>query len=102
MADQPLTEAEIELALSELPGWNHTEDRLERSWTFEGHLAAVTAATAVGWIQEQRNHHADLTIQYNRLIVSTTTHSAGHKVSEKDVELARAASVLLDQSATGT
>ncbi|WP_026924083.1 4a-hydroxytetrahydrobiopterin dehydratase [Glycomyces arizonensis] len=102
MTDQPLTEAEIELALSELPGWNHTGDRLERSWTFEGHLASVAAATAVGWLQEQRNHHADLTIQYNRLTVSTTTHSAGHKVSAKDVELAQAVSELLGQPPSGT
>ncbi|MCH7231144.1 4a-hydroxytetrahydrobiopterin dehydratase [Glycomyces sp. L485] len=96
MSDQPMTEAEIELALSELPGWHHERDRLERSWTFDGHLAAVSAASAVGWLQEQRNHHADLTIRYNKLTVSTTTHSAGHKVSEKDTELARAVTDLLD------
>lgn len=96
MTDQPLSEAEIELALSELPGWNHTEDRLEQSWTFDGHLAAVAAAAAVGWLQERRNHHADLTIQYNKLTVSTTTHSAGNKVSAKDTDLAQAVSALLD------
>jgi 4a-hydroxytetrahydrobiopterin dehydratase len=95
MSDQPLTEAEIELALSELPGWSHVGDRLERSWTFDGHLAAVSAAAAVGWLQERRNHHADLRIQYNKLTVSTTTHSAGHKVSAKDTDLAQAVSDLL-------
>jgi 4a-hydroxytetrahydrobiopterin dehydratase len=95
MTDAPLTEAEIELALSDLPGWNHVGDRLERSWTFQGHLAAIAAASAVGWLQERRNHHADLTIRYNRLGVSTTTHSAGHKISEKDVELAREISAIL-------
>lgn len=95
MTDQPLTEAEIELALSELPGWDHTADRLERSWTFDGHLAAVAAAAAVGWVQERRNHHADLTIRYNKLTVSTTTHSAGYKVSVKDTELAQVISTLL-------
>ncbi|WP_026929144.1 4a-hydroxytetrahydrobiopterin dehydratase [Glycomyces tenuis] len=96
MTDQPLTEAEIELALSELPGWNHTDDHLVCSWTFDGHLAAVSAAAAVGWLQERRNHHADLTIQYNKLTVSTTTHSAGHKVSAKDTALAQEVSALLD------
>ncbi|THV43542.1 4a-hydroxytetrahydrobiopterin dehydratase [Glycomyces buryatensis] len=96
MSDQPLTEAEIELALSDLPGWSHTRDKLERTWTFGGHLAAVAAASAVGWIQEQRNHHADLTIRYNKLTVSTSTHSAGNKVTAKDTELAGTVSALLD------
>ncbi|WP_100446014.1 4a-hydroxytetrahydrobiopterin dehydratase [Glycomyces xiaoerkulensis] len=96
MTDRALTEAEIELALSELPGWTHAGDRLEQSWTFNGHLAAVSAAAAVGWLQERRNHHADLTIRYNKLTVSTTTHSAGNKVSEKDTDLARAISEMLD------
>lgn len=96
MTDEPLTEAEIELALSDLHGWNHSGDRLEQTWTFDGHLAAITAASAVAWLQEQRNHHADLTIRYNKLSVSTTTHSAGHKVSAKDTELAGAISDLLD------
>ncbi|GAB3646881.1 4a-hydroxytetrahydrobiopterin dehydratase [Glycomyces tarimensis] len=96
MSDKPLTGADIELALSELPGWHHESDRLERSWTFDGHLAALAAAAAVGWLQEQRNHHADLTIQYNKLTVSTTTHSAQNKVSAKDTELARAISELLE------
>ncbi|GAB3230355.1 4a-hydroxytetrahydrobiopterin dehydratase [Glycomyces halotolerans] len=96
MTDQPLTEAEIELALSELPGWSHNGDRLEQTWAFDGHLPAVAAAVSVGWVQERRNHHADLTIRYNKLSVSTTTHSAGNKVSAKDVDLARAVSDLLD------
>ncbi|MDA1359385.1 4a-hydroxytetrahydrobiopterin dehydratase [Glycomyces luteolus] len=95
MSDQPLTEAEIELALSDLPGWSHIGDRLEQTWTFGGHLQALAAATAVGFLNEQRDHHADLTINYNRLRVSTTTHSAGNKVSAKDTDLARAVSDLL-------
>ncbi len=96
MSDQPLTEAEIELALSDLPGWSHVGDRLEQTWTFGGHLQALAAAAGVGLLNEQRNHHADLTINYNKLRVSATTHSAGHKVSAKDTDLARAVSHLLD------
>lgn len=96
MSDQPLTEAEIELALSELPGWSHVGDRLEQTWTFDGHLRALAAATAVGFLNEQRGHHADLTINYNKLRVSAATHSAGNKVSAKDTDLARAVSDLLD------
>ena len=96
MSDRPLTDAEIELALSELSGWAREADRLTRTWTFDGHPAALAAASAVGWVQEKRNHHADLTVSYNRLTVSATTHSAGNKVTEKDTRLAREVSDLLD------
>ncbi|HEX2144078.1 MAG TPA: 4a-hydroxytetrahydrobiopterin dehydratase [Glycomyces sp.] len=96
MSDKPLTEAEIELALSELPGWSHVGDRLEQTWTFGGHLETLAAAAAVGLLNEKRNHHADLTINYNKLRVSTTTHSAGNKVSAKDTDLAEAVSDLLN------
>ncbi|SDD23277.1 4a-hydroxytetrahydrobiopterin dehydratase [Glycomyces harbinensis] len=96
MSDQPLTEAEIELALSELPGWSHVDDRLERTWSFGGHLQALAAATAIGLLNEQRNHHSDLAVNYDKLTVATTTHSAGHKVSAKDIDLATAVSLLLD------
>ena len=96
MSDRPLTEAEIELALSDLPGWSHVGDRLEQTWTFAGHLQALAAASAVAFLNEQRNHHADLTINYNKLRVSATTHSAGNKVSAKDTDLARAVTELLE------
>lgn len=96
MSDRPLTDAEIDLALSELPGWTHVDHRLEREWTFDGHLPALAAATGVGLLGEHRNHHADLTIRYNRLKVAVTTHSAGNRVSEKDTDLAEAVSDLLD------
>lgn len=91
-----MTDAEIELALSDLPGWTHAGDRLEREWTFDGHFAALAAATGVGILNEQRNHHADLSVHYNRLRVSTTTHSAGNRVTDKDVDLAEAITGLLD------
>ncbi|GAA2165073.1 4a-hydroxytetrahydrobiopterin dehydratase [Glycomyces lechevalierae] len=91
-----MTDAEIELALSELPGWTLVGDRLEQTWTFGGHLQALAAATAVGFLNEQRGHHADLTVNYDKLRVSTTTHSAGNKVSAKDTDLARAVGELLE------
>ncbi|GAA1674739.1 4a-hydroxytetrahydrobiopterin dehydratase [Glycomyces endophyticus] len=91
-----MTGAEIELALSELPGWSHEHDHLVRTWTFDGHLQALAAATGVGLLSERRNHHADLTIAYNRLTVSVTSHSAGNKVSAKDTDLAGAVAELLD------
>src|SRR4051794_25279492 len=40
MAPEPLTRAQIDEGLAELPGWSVTDDRIERTYAFQGHLAA--------------------------------------------------------------
>jgi 4a-hydroxytetrahydrobiopterin dehydratase len=88
MAPQPLTEVEIAEALSGLPGWTLEGDRLVRNYVLGGHLPAVAMLVHITTVQEQMNHHADLTLTYNRLGVSVNTHSAGGKVTELDAQLA--------------
>ncbi|NEE55925.1 4a-hydroxytetrahydrobiopterin dehydratase, partial [Streptomyces sp. SID8455] len=39
-------------------------------------------------IQEELNHHSDLTLGYNTVALSVHTHDAGGAVTEKDLELA--------------
>lgn len=88
MAPQPLSHQEIEDALAELPGWTFSQDRIERTYTFEGHLAAAAMVGQIARVQEALNHHADLTLSYNKLTAAVNTHTAGNKVTELDVELA--------------
>ena len=89
MAVEPLSPRQIEDALAELPGWKTTDDRIERTYAFEGHLAAAALVGQIARVQEARGHHADLTLSYNKLTVSVNTHSAGGKVTELDIDLAR-------------
>lgn len=88
MAAEPLSPREIEEALSELPGWTFADDRLNRTYACEGHLAAAAMVGQIARVQESLGHHADLTISYDKLKVSVNTHSAGAKVTELDTELA--------------
>ncbi|MEU6082830.1 4a-hydroxytetrahydrobiopterin dehydratase [Streptomyces sp. NPDC047108] len=88
MAPKALSPQEIEDALAELPGWAANGDRIERTYTFEGHLAAAAIVGQIARVQEALNHHADLTLSYNKLTVASSTHSAGGKVTELDLELA--------------
>ncbi|MEU4682616.1 4a-hydroxytetrahydrobiopterin dehydratase [Streptomyces xinghaiensis] len=88
MAPRPLTPQEIQDALTELPGWASTGDRIERTYTFAGHLAAAAIVTEIARVQESLNHHADLTLSYDKLKVSVNTHSVGGEVTELDTELA--------------
>lgn len=89
MAAEPLAPQEITDRLAGLPGWEQTGDRLTRTYAFGGHPPAAAMVVHVAQIQEELNHHADLTLGYNRLTVSVNTHSAGGKITELDIALAR-------------
>ncbi|MEX0167696.1 4a-hydroxytetrahydrobiopterin dehydratase [Streptomyces sp. LMG1-1-1.1] len=88
MATQPLSQKEIEDRLRELPGWSVDEDRLSRTYRLGDHFAATALVVHVAQIQQELDHHSDLTLGYNTVALSVNTHSAGGAVTEKDFELA--------------
>jgi 4a-hydroxytetrahydrobiopterin dehydratase len=51
---------------------------------------AFAMATRVAMIAEAQGHHPDLSISWNRLTISCTTHSAGNVVTDRDRALAAA------------
>ncbi|GAB2713948.1 4a-hydroxytetrahydrobiopterin dehydratase [Streptomyces bullii] len=89
MAVEPLSHKEIEDRLAELPGWSLDGDRLTRSYRLGSHFAATAMVVHVAQVQEELDHHSDLTLGYNTVSLSVHTHSAGGAVTEKDFELAR-------------
>ncbi|MBR8638750.1 4a-hydroxytetrahydrobiopterin dehydratase [Streptomyces tuirus] len=89
MPVEPLSQKEVEDRLAELPGWSLDGDRLTRSYRLGSHFAATAMVVHIAQVQEELNHHSDLTLGYNTVSLSVHTHSAGGTVTEKDVELAR-------------
>ncbi|MFE6336646.1 4a-hydroxytetrahydrobiopterin dehydratase [Streptomyces sp. NPDC057798] len=94
MAVEPLSQKEIEDRLAELPGWSLDGDRLTRSYRLSSHFAATAMVVHIAQVQEELDHHSDLTLGYNTVSLTVHTHSAGGAVTEKDVELARRVSEL--------
>ncbi|MFF0426988.1 4a-hydroxytetrahydrobiopterin dehydratase [Streptomyces sp. NPDC004520] len=88
MPTQPLSQKEIEDRLRELPGWSVDADRLIRTYRLGDHFAATALVVHVAQIQQELNHHSDLTLGYDTVAVAVSTHSAGAVVTEKDFELA--------------
>ncbi|MFE2555742.1 4a-hydroxytetrahydrobiopterin dehydratase [Streptomyces sp. NPDC059352] len=88
MPTQPLSQKEIEDRLRELPGWSLEGDRLARSYRLGDHFAATALVVHVAQIQQELDHHSDLTLGYNIVALSVNTHSAGGAVTEKDFQLA--------------
>ncbi|MEU6664996.1 4a-hydroxytetrahydrobiopterin dehydratase [Streptomyces sp. NPDC046727] len=89
MAVEPLSQKEIEDRLAELPGWAVDGDRLTRSYRLGSHFAAAALVVHIAGIQDELDHHSDLTLGYNTVSLSVNTHSAGGVVTGKDFSLAR-------------
>jgi 4a-hydroxytetrahydrobiopterin dehydratase len=89
MAVEPLSQKEIEDRLAELPGWSVDGDRLTRSYRLGSHFAAAALVMHIAGIQDELDHHSDLTLGYNTVSLSVNTHSAGGVVTAKDFGLAR-------------
>ena len=84
-----LTDAEIELALVALPGWNRVGDGIERKYKFADFTHAFAFMTRVALLAEKADHHPEWFNVYNRVDIRLTTHDAGG-LSARDVALATA------------
>ncbi|MFF0593756.1 4a-hydroxytetrahydrobiopterin dehydratase [Streptomyces antibioticus] len=89
MAAEPLAQKEIEERLAELPGWSLDDGRLTRSYRLDSHVAAAALVVHVARIQDELNHHAEITLGYDTVGLAVSTHSAGGAITDLDIALAR-------------
>ena len=83
-----LTNDQINEALAKLPGWTFAEDKLSREYRFANFTEAMGFITEMAFACEKANHHPELFNVYSRVEIGLTTHDAGNKVTQKDVNLA--------------
>jgi 4a-hydroxytetrahydrobiopterin dehydratase len=88
MPVQPLDATVINDRLSKLPGWRFEDDSLKADWQFSGFEEAFSFITRVALHAAEQNHHPELFNVYNKVSITLSTHDAGGKVSEKDLQLA--------------
>ena len=72
-----LSEAELAGLLASLPGWAHVGDRIAKTWRFGNYHETIAFVNAIAWIAHRADHHPDLSVHYNRCVVSFSTHDAG-------------------------
>ena len=84
MADL-LSEDEIESLAPD--GWEYRDDEIVRTYEFDDYMHGVAFAQVVGEIAEAQFHHPTITIGYEEVEVTLTTHEEGG-VTDKDVEMA--------------
>ncbi|MBC7633862.1 4a-hydroxytetrahydrobiopterin dehydratase [Aeromicrobium sp.] len=81
------TDAQIEEALADLPGWSQEGEAIVKSYTFDDFAAAVAFIARAAPSIDEMDHHPEWTNVYNRVDVRLSSHDVGG-VTERDVLLA--------------
>src|SRR5674476_1655423 len=84
-----LNQEQIEAALGELGEWGFQGEALTRTFRFADFVHAIGFVEHLAEVAEERQHHPDIDIRYNKVTLHVSTHSAGG-VTKRDVELAEA------------
>lgn len=72
-----LTEAEINTQLATLRGWKVADNKLAKTFRFDGFEDVMAFVNAVAWIARQQDHHPDMSVHYSRCVLSFSSHEAG-------------------------
>jgi 4a-hydroxytetrahydrobiopterin dehydratase len=88
-----LADADARRRLQKLPGWELEGNAIRRMFTFAGFPDAMAFVVRLGFDAEAADHHPDIQINYRRVTLSYSTHSAGG-LTEKDFAGAEAATTL--------
>lgn len=69
--------------LEALPGWTTDGKRIERRYVFADYWETIAFVNAIAYIVHREDHHPELTIGYDKVVVRFDTHSVGG-ISEND------------------
>jgi len=83
-----LTEKEIQEKLRKVPGWKRSGPEISRLYVFSEFIAAMAFVNYVADLAETMDHHPDILIQYRKVKLTLSTHSAGG-LTELDFTLAQ-------------
>ncbi|MBE0621417.1 MAG: 4a-hydroxytetrahydrobiopterin dehydratase [Burkholderiales bacterium] len=79
----PLTQAQIDAGLAQLPGWVRRDGAIEKTFSFGNYAGTIAFVNAVAQIAQHEDHHPDMLVGYDKCRVAYSTHSVGG-ISEND------------------
>jgi 4a-hydroxytetrahydrobiopterin dehydratase len=83
-----LSDEEIGTRLERLEGWARDGGAIRKEFKLDDFVGSVDFVNRITPAAEEMNHHPDLSISWNKVTVSLSTHSEGG-LTENDFELAR-------------
>ena len=87
--ERPLSESEIREELTRLKGWELKDNRIVKSFQFKHFAEAMSFIVRLSYECERRDHHPEIYNLYNMVTIGLNTHSAGDKVTTRDIALAK-------------
>lgn len=82
-----VSDEEIEAFIEAHPSWSRSGAEIERTYEFADFSEAMGFVTRVALTAEKANHHPDVDIRWNKVILTLSTHSEGG-LTTKDLDLA--------------
>ena len=82
-----LSDDEIRRRLEALEGWERDGSTLRRQFKFDDFKGSMDFVSRITAPAEELNHHPDLSVSWNTVTVSLSTHSEGG-ITESDFALA--------------
>ncbi|OGW77068.1 MAG: lipid hydroperoxide peroxidase [Omnitrophica bacterium RIFCSPLOWO2_01_FULL_45_24] len=85
----PLPKEAVDRLLARAPGWQLVEDkRISKEFKFKDFVEAKYFLDMVSEVAQEQSHHPAMTIVYNKIKITLTTHAAGG-LTENDFIMAR-------------
>jgi len=81
----PLNRTESEGYMAQVSGWMLDEkgEKISKEYKFKDFIGAINFVNNVAEIAESENHHPDIKINYNKVLLELNTHAIGG-LSEND------------------
>ncbi len=79
---------EIEAWVAAHPRWRFHDGKIRKEYAFQSFRSAIVFVNRVATIADELNHHPDIDVRYDRVILRMWSHDAGG-VTERDVNLAQ-------------
>ena len=89
LAPEALTQS-----LAALTDWQVKDAGIERRFRFRNFYESMAFVNAIAWIAAREDHHPDLQVGYDYVLVRFQTHSVGG-VTENDILCAQAVDALI-------
>jgi 4a-hydroxytetrahydrobiopterin dehydratase len=81
---------DITTTLKSLPGWEHQDGKLVKTYACGSFSNAVAFIVAISYHCEKLDHHPEIFNVYDKVQFTITTYDAGQRVTTADVKLATA------------
>lgn len=80
-----LDQKEVSERLRRLEGWRQDGDTIAKEYKFSDFRGAIDFVDKAAGVAEELNHHPTIIIDYNRVIITLTTHFYGG-LTDKDFQ----------------